>query len=183
MMELTRALPLSMTDVDVTGRTLEGTAWLWDTLYRVTDNGREFYQEGFLRGAVANSLVAHRNVYELRHEHWDERVGLVSFTEANEGLVFRAVIDHGEEGDRELADVNDHKRRGVSVRYTPRRNKPITGPPWWRAKVDLRELSLTARPQYGPDAQVALVRASTSRTWQRPPEVDALLAWELPAAR
>jgi HK97 family phage prohead protease len=180
MIECTRALPLDLGDVDVSGRRLEGRALAWDVLYRVTDDGREWYHEGFLRGSTAMSLVARRNIFELRREHADSRVGVVAFTEASDGLVFSALVDHGDEGDDELELVRSGRRRGVSVRYTPRRNTPKDGPPWWRSKVDLRELSLTARPQYGPDAAVAHVRARTAERYQRPAEHAQLLDWSLP---
>jgi hypothetical protein len=50
-------------------------------------------------------------------------------------------------------------------------------PPWWRTKVDLRELSLTSRPQFGPDAKVLALRSDPI---PRDPELDALLAWTPP---
>jgi hypothetical protein len=118
-------------DLEVTGRTLEGSALRWDTLYRVTDDGRRYYQEGFRRGAFTETLAT-RPWHELRPEHWDDRIGTVRFEEAAEGLVFT---------------------------------------------VDLRELSLTARPQYGPDAKVLAMR---SEPRPRDPELDELLAWVPP---
>lgn len=56
VLEVVRSLPLY--DVEVTGRTLEGQALQWDTPYRVTDNGRKWYMEGFRRGAFADAVRA-----------------------------------------------------------------------------------------------------------------------------
>lgn len=173
-LDLVRSLVVA--DMEVTGRTLEGQALAWDTLYRVTDDGRRYYQEGFRRGAFTDSLRS-RSWTELRPEHYDERIGMVSFHEATGGLMFTATVEPGDRGDDELELVRSGRRSGVSIRYTPQASER-NAPPWWRTRVELRELSLTARPQYGPDAKVLALRA-------QPPEHDAelsaLLAWEPPA--
>jgi HK97 family phage prohead protease len=162
-------------DLEVTGRTLEGSALRWDTLYRVTDDGRRYYQEGFRRGAFTETLAA-RPWHELRPEHWDDRIGTVRFQEGGEGLVFTATVEPGDRGDDELELVRAGRRAGVSIRYRPVESQR-GAPPWWRTKVDLRELSLTARPQYGPDAKVLAMR---SEPRPRDPELDELLAWVPP---
>lgn len=175
-LELVRSLPL--VDVEVTGRTLEGQALRWDTLYRVTDDGRRYYTEGFRRGAFTDAIRDRGPWWELRREHEDYRLGRVGFTEADAGLVFSATMDFGDAGDDELELVRAGRRAGVSIRYTPvanERGRPA--PPWWRTRVDVRELSLTARPQFGADAKVLALR---SHGVERDPEVDALLAWVPP---
>ena len=173
-LDLVRSIVVA--DMEVTGRTLEGQALAWDTLYRVTDDGRRYYHEGFRRGSFTDSLRA-RPWHELRPEHYDERVGMVNFREATAGLMFTATVEPGDRGDDELKLVRSGRRAGVSIRYTPQRSERGNVPPWWRTRVDLRELSLTARPQYGPDAKVLAMRAA-------PPEHDAalsdLLAWVPP---
>lgn len=173
-LELVRSMVV--TSIDVTGRTLEGLALKWDTLYRVTDNGRRYYQEGFRRGAFRGAIEK-RSWFELRPEHWDDRIGTVDFHESGDGLVFTAAVEPGDRGDDELELVRSGRRSGVSIRYTPLRNAPHA-PPWWREEVDLREMSLTARPQYGPDAKVLAMRSSPL---ERDADLDALLAWEPPA--
>lgn len=164
-------------DMDITGRTLEGQALRWDTLYRVTDDGRRYYQEGFRRGSFADSLQ-HRPWHELRPEHYDERIGTVRFTEGASGLVFTATMEPGDRGDDELELVRSGRRAGVSIRYSAvKSERGAPAPPWWRTKVDLRELSLTARPQYGPDAKVLALR---SQPLVRDAALDALLDWVPP---
>jgi HK97 family phage prohead protease len=175
MPSLEHVRSIVVTDMEITGRTLEGQALRWDTLYRVTDDGRRFYQEGFRRGAFSEA-IAKRSWFELRPEHWDDRVGTVAFHEAGDGLVFTATVEPGDRGDDELELVRAGRRSGVSIRYTALRNEP-NAPPWWRKLVDLRELSLVSRPQYGPDAKVLAMR---SHPLERPAEVDALLAWSPP---
>lgn len=183
IVEVLRSLPLEADEVDVVGRRLEGRAFAWDRLYRVTDDGREFYEEGFRRRCAEHTIRARRNTFELRHEHADERVGLVGFAEADDGLMFTATLDLTDEGDRHLERLRSHDLNGVSVRYGIVRNEPRRGPPWWRAAIELRELSLTGRPQYA-DAGVTAIRSEPEpgpgRTWVRPPEMDALLAWTPP---
>lgn len=173
MIDLVRSLVVS--DMEVTGRTLEGSALRWDTLYRVTDDGRRYYGEGFRRGAFTDTLER-RPWHELRPEHWDDRIGTVRFQEGAEGLVFTATVEPGDRGDDELELVRAGRRAGVSIRYTPIAAER-SAPPWWRTRVDLRELSLTARPQYGPDAKVLAMR---SQPLVHDAELDALLAWEPP---
>ena len=182
MIEVVRSLPLEADEVDVVGRRLEGRVFAWDTPYSVTDDGgRSFYDEGFLRGSAEHSIRARRNTFELRDEHRDERLGLVGFAEAEDGLMFVATMDMTPAGDRELDVLRSHGRGGVSIRYTPLRNKPRSGPPWWRHTVELRELSLTERPQYA-DAKVLAIRSKPSRTYQRPSDIATLLDWTPPSA-
>ena len=163
-------------DMEVSGRTLEGQALAWNTLYRVTDDGRRYYHEGFRPGAFADSLRS-RSWCELRPEHYDERIGMVTFHEAEGGLVFTATVEPGDRGDDELELVRSGRRAGVSIRYTPVRSERGTVPPWWRTRCELRELSLTSRPQYGPDAKVLAMRSAPR---ERDAELESLLAWVPP---
>lgn len=172
--DLVRAMPV---DVEVVGRTLEGQALAWNVLYEVTDDGRRFYTEGFRRNAFAQS-IAQRTWCELRPEHHDERIGQVTFHESERGLVFVATIEQSYAGDRELSLVRNGERDGVSIRYTAIANER-NAPPWWRTRASLRELSLTARPQYGEDARVLAMRSRVP-AYERPPDVDELLAWTPP---
>lgn len=168
---------LVVADMEVTGRTLEGQALRWDTLYRVTDDGRRFYQEGFRSGAFVDA-IARRGWFELRPEHWDDRIGTVTFREGARGLVFSATVEPGDRGDDELDLVRNGRRPGVSIRYRAVENeRGRPAPPWWRTRVDLRELSLTARPQFGEDAKVLAMRSDPA---PRDAELDALLAWTPP---
>ena len=183
MSDLIRSFPLDVEEVDVVGRRLEGMALRWDNLYRVTDDGgKTFYDEGFKRGSTEDSIRSRRNTFESRSDHRDERIGLVAFTETDEGLAFLVRLDSTDEGERELELLRSERHRGVSIRYTPLRNTPRTGPPWWRAKVELRELSLTDRPQY-TDAKVHAIRSHDelpARTWERPTDIAALLDYKVP---
>ena len=144
-------------------RSEHSCALRWDTLYRVSDDGRRFYQEGFRRGAFTQSMGNRGNWYELRTEHFDMRVGRVEFIEGDAGLNFRATFDYGDVADDELELVRAGKRSGVSIRYTPQ-HAEAHAPPWWRDRVDVRELSLTSRPQYGADAKVLAIRSVPSET-------------------
>jgi HK97 family phage prohead protease len=181
ILEVVRSLPLEADEVDVVGRRLDGMAFAWDRLYRVTDNGREFYEEGFKRGCATQTLRARRNTFELRDDHYDDRVGLVGFAEADDGLVFTATMDATPEGDRQLDLLRGHQKTGVSIRYGIVRNQPRSGPPWWRSQIELRELSLTGSPQYA-DARVLALRSTREprRQWERPADLDAILAWTPP---
>ena len=177
-MELVRAFPLDADEVDVVGRRLEGRALAWDTLYRVTDDGRNFYQEGFRRGACLDSIRARRNWFEARDEHDDVRVGYVGFSEADDGLMFAMTLDLTDEADTMIEQLRSHRKEGVSIRYTPVKQQPRGGPPYWRTKIELRELSLTNHAQYA-DARVLAMRSQPppERTWKRPSDLDAILAW------
>jgi HK97 family phage prohead protease len=183
ILEVCRSMPLDATEVDVVGRRLDGMAFAWDRLYKVTDDGgRTFYDEGFRRGAATQTLRARRNTFELRDEHFDDRVGLVGFAEAEDGLVFSATMDATPEGDRELDLLRANQKTGVSIRYGIVRNQPRSGPPWWRSQIELRELSLTRTPQYG-DAKVLAIRSGPPEvpTFVRPEGIDDLLGYEIPS--
>lgn len=180
--EVVRSLPLEADDVDIVGRRLEGAVFAWDTPYRVTDDGgRSWYEEGYRRGACERSITSRRNTFELRAEHADVRLGLVAFTEGDEGLLFLARMDSTDDGDRELEHLRAHQREGVSIRYTPLRNNPRKGPPWWRSQMELRELSLTERPQI-TGAKVMAIRSHppAARTYERPADIAVLLDYRVP---
>ena len=183
MRECLRSLPLEADEVDVVGRRLDGLAFRWDQLYRVTDDGgANWYDEGFLRGCAAKTLTGRYNTFELRDDHADERVGLVGFSELDDGLGFLARMDQTPEGDRTLDQLRAHRKAGVSIRYAVITNNPRQGPPFWRSEIVLRELSLTDRPQYGTDARVLAVRSTPAPApYVTPPDVAALLEWEIPA--
>ena len=177
--DLVRSLPI--VDQRVDGRTIEGTALKWDTLYRVSDDGKYYYQEGFRRGAFAESIRNRENWYEMRTEHADIRVGRAEFVEDTDCLRFTARFDYGDPADDELELVRSGHRAGVSIRYRPitaERSGGLNGRAWWRTRVDVRELSLTSRPQYGADAKVLVVRHMPS---EDDAELRALLDWKAPA--
>ena len=91
------------TEVEVTGRTIEGIALRWDHPYTVSDdNGATFYVEGWRLGAFERGLRATGNFHEVRVDHRDFRVGRTSFTETGEGLMFRAIADDTPGGDAAL---------------------------------------------------------------------------------
>ena len=47
ILEVCRSLALDTAEVDVVGRRLDGMAFAWDRLYKVTDDGgKTFYDEG-----------------------------------------------------------------------------------------------------------------------------------------
>jgi HK97 family phage prohead protease len=151
-------------------------------LYRVSDDGgRTFYEEGWRRGATLDSIRARRNWFEARDEHIDTRVGYVGFSESDDGLLFAMTLDLTRDADDMLDKLRNHEKEGVSIRYTPVTNKPRNGPPFWRTKVELRELSLTNHGQYA-DARVHAIRSQgrPPRTYQRPDDIDALLTYEVP---
>lgn len=98
------------------------------------------------------------NVFELRAEHTTMRVGRTTFHEADDGLAFQAVADGTETGDRALGLVTGGHVRGVSLCYVSLRMRYGRDGVQWRTRGQVRELSLTERPQYA-DAGVVLVRS------------------------
>lgn len=153
MLELRRDLSVE----DVEGRTLVGRALSYDRPYRVSDDGgQNYYDEGWRAGAVAQSMAAARNVFELRALHRDVRVGLVSFEDSTSDLRFRATIDGSEDGDALLAEVEANGLPGVSLGFRPRSQRPEHGV-LWRLRAVVRELSVTDAAQY-PDASVFALR-------------------------
>jgi hypothetical protein len=127
MADLIRAFPLEADEVDVVGRRLEGRALAWDTLYRVTDDGVTFYEEGFRRGAAIESIRARRNWFEARDDHADVRVGYVGFSEADDGLMFAMTLDLTHDADEML----DHLRSASQGRRVdPLRAVEEPAPQW-----------------------------------------------------
>lgn len=158
MIELTR----SFTVDDVVGRTLEGTAVTYNRTYRVSDDGgRTFYREGWQPGSFAQSIVASRNTFELRHRHSPDRLGIVSFEDTHDLLAFRATLDDTEEGEQALENYESGMVRGVSLGFRPRKQDRGADGVLWRNRADIRELSLTPVGQY-EDAKVLAVRDTST---------------------
>lgn len=148
-------------DIEATGRVLEGLTLRWDKRYRVSDdNGDSWYVEGWRRSAFERGLRSTGNVHELRVDHRDVRVGRVSFTESGEGLVFQALLDETPAGDAALEYQRADRFRGVSLRYDSDQQRRDAEGTLWRTRAYVRELSLvdTGTPQYD-DARVLAQRA------------------------
>lgn len=176
MKEFSRALPAH---VEVLGRTIEGLALSWNRPYRVSDDGgATFYAEGWRPGSFARGIEATGNTHELRIDHQDVRVGRVSFSEQEAGLVFTATADNTPAGDRAVEKAKDGRYRGVSIRYGSSDQRHANGVIWRTAAV-ARELSLieTIRPQYD-DARIESVRGTImlARALDEPDELEALEA-------
>lgn len=147
-------------DASRIGRTVEGVALTWDRQYRVSDDdGRSFYLEGFKRGVFAKGITARRNVFELRLDHVDERVGTVKFAESARGLDFAATVDDDDFGNAVLEHVDRGDISRVSLRYSSRHQDRVRGVVWRRDVVP-RELSIVigAKAQYD-DARIEAIRA------------------------
>ncbi len=154
MLELRRDLSVD----DVEGRTLAGRALTYRRSYSVSDdNGRSFYTEAWAPGALAASIEACRNSFELRALHRDVRVGLVTFEDSHTDLRFRATVDGSDEGDQLLADVEALGMPQVSLGFRPRGERRDRSGVLWRLRAMVRELSVTDKAQY-PDARVLALR-------------------------
>jgi HK97 family phage prohead protease len=163
-----RSNGVEVEDISTDGRTIEGWALRWEKPYRVTDNGRDFYEESWRYRCTSRSIANRRNMFELQVDHGNDRVGLTEFFERNEGLWFKAEI----EPDREeiIAEVKRGSKRGVSVRYAPVHVEKIRDNPndvmIEIVEARLRELSITDDPQYREDSRVEVMRAKDLRTKQ-----------------
>lgn len=169
MKEFQRALPV--TDVDVTGRVLEGLTLRWDHPYRVTDDGKVFYLEGWRKRAFEQGLRATGNFHEARIDHADVRVGRVSFMEVSDGLAFTTTADETPAGDALLAHADSHRVRGVSLGFGSDRQVRTNGIVW-RKRAVARELSFIVHgvPQYS-DAGIT-ARRDEHGTEEEAPDLE-----------
>jgi HK97 family phage prohead protease len=140
---------LAVGPLEVTGRVLEGIALRWNRAYRVSDDRRRWYSEGWRPGAFTRGLAATGNVHEARLDHRDIRVGRVTFAEGEHGLGFTATADETPGGDLLLALNDQRKLRGVSLTFASDRQQTDDGVVW-RTRATARELSFLerTRPQY-----------------------------------
>ena len=148
MKEFLRALP---SDVEVMGRTIEGLALQWNKPYRVSDNnGASFYAEGWRSRSFESGLAQYANIFELRQDHRDQRLGRTSFHESSEGLVFTAALDQSPDGEVALEKAKAGHFRGVSLRYGSDKQNADPDGVVWRKRGVVRELSLieSLTPQY-----------------------------------
>lgn len=164
------------------GWTVEGIAVPYGKLSRVTDNGEDFYQEGFLPGAFArdaakggrwvNLMEGHRGDYGDR---WLGRC--VSLADELDGLraTFRINRSHPH---AEAARAGELTGWSVSCRvYRTREEGPPDDRIRWRANCALDHVAATPAPQYA-GAGVVLSREHVVETGApKTPKLDALRAW------
>lgn len=164
------------------GWTVEGIAVPYSKLSRVTDNGTDYYQEGFLPGAFerdatkggrwVNLMLGHSGDYGERY--LGRCVGLA---DELDGLraTFRIDRSHPQ---AEAARAGELTGWSVSCRVYRSRNE---GPPdsrvTWRANCALDHVAATAVPQYA-GAGVLVAREHVLTEGPSPtPKLDALRAW------
>jgi phage head maturation protease len=154
--EFQRTLPVA---VEATGRTIEGVALTYDRAYKVTDDGRRFYHEGWRAGAFTDGLAIRPRV-ELRLGHEDVRVGEVGFADGARSLRFVATVEPGPLGDAALVHVDAGDVSAVSLRFESDRQRTVDGVVW-RTRARPRELSLVLDGQRGQydDALITARRA------------------------
>jgi phage head maturation protease len=128
-------------DVEAAGRVIEGTALTYDKAYRVSDDGKHFYLEGWRAGAFTDGIRARRNTFELRIDHADQRAGTVQFSETRRALGFVATADDTPLGDAVLALIDSGRIGGVSMRFESDRQTARNGV-IWRQRGIPRELSV-----------------------------------------
>ena len=157
-----RAEQVEVQRVSPDGHQLEGFALRWGRPYRVSDDkGKTFHWEQWRERAARRSIDMFDHRFELLDDHdQSRRVGTVEFNEVARGLQFSATISDDEP---ELVEqVRAGVKRGVSLRFAPEEVAELgerDGEPFEEiVRARLRELSLTASPQY-EDARVEVQRA------------------------
>lgn len=171
-LDLVRSIDIEPGD----GRELLGVAYRYDTPARVIDPGRPPYYEEFTRSAASKS-IRQRATRPLMVMHDPKQtIGVASFEESADALLFRARVSETKEGDDKLQLVHDGALRSVSVRFRPLGSRKRTAPMGTvisRTEVAIRELSL-APTGFGqhPDAEVLVVRSEIEEVGT--PRLDAL---------
>ena len=136
------------TEPTVDGRTLTGVAIYWDRASRVSDNGKDFYQEAFTSRSTDKQLNERTNPFPLGFLHpWstgasDKRpLGSVQFQRSAEGLIFEAVLSKTQAADEMLELVKDRAVTDVSIGFQAYKQSR-KGDLVLRTEIGLRELSL-----------------------------------------
>ena len=164
------------------GWTVEGIAVPYSKLSRVTDNGTDYYQEGFLPGAFARDATRGGRWVNLMLGHHgdygDRYLGrCVHLADEMDGLAaaFRINRDHPQ---AEAARSGELTGWSVSCRvYRTREEGPPDGRVSWRASCSLDHVAATPVPQYA-GAGVVLARDHVVESLASPtPRLDALKEW------
>jgi hypothetical protein len=166
---MTETLSRSSQVADYTGRTLEGRAYSYGNPSRVTDDAwKTSYFEEIVSGADAKTL-RERGTYPVDVMHAGESIGSVTFHHSDDekALMFRAVIDPSEEGDRILEDIANWS--DVSVAFDALRSaQRVTeyhGPITQRKEIRLRALAIAATGTgLVKDAGIQVVRSAGLET-------------------
>lgn len=155
---------------DFTGRTLEGIAYRYERPSRVSDDAyRTTYFEEIMKRADAKTLAEHDEFPLLRlHNRAEDAIGTVTFhhSDAEDALLFRALVAHSRHGDEVLADEG---WRDVSVGYKPIRDTYRTTEHHGRItqRRELRLVELSVAPTgtgQTKGAEILTVRAAVHGT-------------------
>lgn len=141
---LTRSLP--NTDTQVEGRTLTGYAFHWNRASRVTDDGRNFYQEAFAPRSADKTLLERSKPFPLGYLHTytaeSKPLGSVRFEADSQGLVFNATLSQTRASDEMLNLVKDGAVTDVSIGFQSYKHAKQTDGTILRTEIGLVELSL-----------------------------------------
>ena len=164
------------------GWTVEGIAVPYGKLSRVTDNGTDYYQEGFMPGAFARDAAKGGRWVNLMVGHHgdfgDRYLGrCVNLADEINGLLatFRINREHPQ---AEAARAGELTGWSVSCRvYRSREEGPPDGRVTWRASCALDHVAATPQPQYA-GAGVVLSREHVVEMGASPtPKLDAIREW------
>lgn len=164
------------------GWTVEGIAVPYSVLNRVTDNGTDYYQEGFLPGAFARDAAKGGRWVNLMLGHTgdygDRYLGrCLALADELDGLRATFRINRGHP-QAEAARSGELTGWSVSCRvYRTREEGPPDARVQWRANCALDHVAATPQPQYA-GAGVVLARDHVVESLASPtPRLDALREW------
>jgi HK97 family phage prohead protease len=130
------------------GRTVVARLMRWDSPSRVTDNGRDFYDEVWRKGVFASSIRRAEKAgrrWPLMAMHQDRLLPVGATTAVHEradGAYFTGKISRTQMGDEIIELINDGALPGVSVGAKPIRSRR-TAQLVERVEAAIREISFT----------------------------------------
>jgi HK97 family phage prohead protease len=160
------------TELEVTGRTLEGLAVPFDRWAIVRDLRGPAYPEAHSRTSFDESLrrdPGPRPLYATHDYAFNptaEPIGVAHFMRGETALMFRAFLSNTRKADEQRELIRDGAKRAVSIGFKPLQSRNVRRPEGMgRLRVEsvLKELSVapTGFGQY-PEARVLAVRATAA---------------------
>lgn len=159
---MTELLIRTATQVESNGRELLGRAFHYNVPQLVRDPGVPAYKEAFDRAlsrAIPTGAVPLFFMHPMSLGGNTEPLGVVRFSDGEDGLQFNADVASTRRGDEYLELVNSGATKDVSVGFLPVTNANRNGVTY-RTQIDIREMSLVPTGFAAhPGAEIVTVRS------------------------
>ena len=156
-------LRASDTDVSLTGRRVSGLAIPYGQTDTVSDGGPA-YQERWVNGCCARTIAERSGKIQLWTQHDSSKLAIGKASrmeESTDGLFVEFTVSSTRDGLDALRLIRDDVVTGLSVGFTPIRERKAADGAIERLEIAIREISLVNAPALAGSGITAIRDAST----------------------